>query len=70
MTDYGYPGFEDHLRQHIVLMQRTTEYRDRIRAGAIPDRADFRRFFETDVVHHFVVEDEGYAAFLNSIGVY
>lgn len=70
MTDYGYPGFEEHLRQHIALMQRTTEYRDRIRAGEIPDRADFRRFFEADLIHHFVVEDEGYASFLNSIGVY
>ncbi len=70
MSVYGYPGFEEHLRQHIALMQRTTEYRDRVNSGELPDRAAFKRFVEEDVMHHFVVEDAGYAAFLNSIGVY
>ncbi|HEU0282181.1 MAG TPA: bacteriohemerythrin, partial [Gallionella sp.] len=70
MALYNYPGTETHCKKHSDLFIQVAEYKKRMLGGDIPDKASFRHFFESWLVHHILDEDLKYGAFLNDRGVY
>ncbi|CAG0967292.1 partial Bacteriohemerythrin, partial [Rhodocyclaceae bacterium] len=67
---YGYPGAAAHARKHAELMRQVAEFRERVLAGDVPEKAVFRQFFENWLIRHIMDEDRQYGAFLNAKGVY
>ena len=70
MALYDYPGAEVHRRKHATLTLQVAEYRERVLAGDVPDKASFLHFFDTWMMRHILDEDRKYGAFLNEKGVY
>jgi hemerythrin len=70
MLLYDYPGSAGHVKKHEMLTLQVAEYRGRVLAGDVPDKASFLHFFETWMIRHILDEDRKYGAFLNEKGVY
>lgn len=70
MTLYRYPGAGAHHAKHQDLVRQVTDYGKQVRAGSVPEQADFMKFFESWLAQHIVEEDRAYGEFLNSKGVY
>ena len=70
MALYDYPGTGIHCKKHSDLFIQVAEYRERVLAGDIPDKASFLHFFESWLVRHILDEDRKYGVFLNDKGVY
>lgn len=70
MALYNYPDANTHCKKHGDLYIQIAEYRARVLAGDVPDKASFLHFFESWLMRHILDEDRKYGAFLNGKGVY
>lgn len=70
MALYAYPETAAHAKKHGELVEKVIAYRERALAGDIPDKSDFRDFFEAWLSGHIREEDRKFGEFLNAKGVY
>lgn len=70
MSLYGFPESESHAKSHREHERMAEEYFENIRNGKIPGKIEFQQFMNDWLLHHILVEDRKYSAFLNARGVY
>jgi len=70
METHGYPGLTDHRSAHRQLVQRVTEFQEKLRQGQATFSSDLFNFLKSWLLHHIKEEDMAYAPYLNGKGVW
>jgi hemerythrin len=67
---YAYPSIKEHQERHAELGNLVNAMHKRILEGGRPGEDEFKRLFESWIIHHVLGEDKAYGAYLNSKGIY
>lgn len=69
MSEYGYPGTEEHQKEHVRLAGKVADiYRDYFR-GNLPLSAEVMDFLNSWLAEHIAGSDRKYAAFFRRQGL-
>jgi hemerythrin len=70
MEMYGYPAFKDHKEKHQGLVSQVMYFQGEVNRGSDLTKMDFHSFFVNWLIKHILSEDQKYADFLHSKGIY
>lgn len=70
MKQHGYPGWENHRKQHKFMLRELTEIRDKYKKGDFDINKSFLDFFKKWIIVDILTEDRKYGDFLNKRGLY
>lgn len=68
MTEYQYPGLEEHQRIHQELIDAVQELKRRVTSGTEELSREFLKFLRNWILEHILNVDKKYGAFLESRG--
>ena len=69
MTDYGYPGYSDHKRQHEGFVIKVLEQVSLFEEGKKLVPNQFVRFLREWLLEHIAISDHAYCEFFRAKGV-
>ncbi|HIJ37841.1 MAG TPA: bacteriohemerythrin, partial [Rhodospirillaceae bacterium] len=70
MRLHDYPQFAAHAQAHKLLMAQVREQETLMRTGNAPSAAELLEFLRGWIIHHVLIDDRKYAAYLNEKGVF
>ncbi len=69
MSELGYPGFEEHKRQHEAMIQKVEQFLEAYRKDPAGTIEEMVQFLKQWLLNHIAGTDQQYSAFLRSKGV-
>ncbi len=69
MARHGYPGLEEHKREHAALVRQVGEYAARLEQGSVSVSSELFNFLKGWLINHIQSVDKQYGPFLNQKGV-
>lgn len=69
MLQYGYPDYEHHKREHVILVGQVADIATQIKAGKVFQPINVMQFLVNWLTNHLKGEDKQYSAFFKSKGV-
>lgn len=70
MAKYAYPGMNEHRKQHHELLKKLEDFYERYKKGEAELTIDLFMFLKDWLLKHIGKEDNDYAGFFNSQGVF
>jgi len=70
MEAHGYPGLADQQSAHRQLVQRVSEFQQKLRQGQETFSSDLFNFLKSWLLQHIKEEDKAYGPFLNQKGIW
>ena len=67
--EYGYPGYEQHKKEHDVMRKQVDELKDNFNKGDIMITLKVLNFFKDWLKKHISISDKKYSPFLTDKGV-
>lgn len=68
LAEHGYPGLEQHRRQHRQFLDQIASFRGQLLEGGSGLGHSMSQFLGSWLVNHIMVSDKAYAAFLRGSG--
>ncbi len=69
MAEHGYPGLENHRREHDVMKQRIGEFREKFDSDSVETSREVLRYLQDWLINHINVTDKAYQEFFNARSV-
>jgi methyl-accepting chemotaxis protein len=70
MKAHGYPGLAEHQAAHRQLVERVSDFQQKLRQGQTSFSSDLFNFLKSWLLHHIKEVDMDYAPYLNQKGVW
>lgn len=69
MNTNGYPGFQDHKKEHAEFVNKVTEFQKNFNNGSSSVSIDIMNFLRNWILNHILVEDKKYVPFFQEKGI-
>lgn len=69
MSTNGYPGFQDHKKEHAEFVNKVTEFQKNFNNGSSSVSIDIMNFLRNWILNHILVEDKKYVPFFQEKGI-
>lgn len=69
MKKHGYPRFDEHIRQHRALVDKVTDFHNRLQDGKASFSLELMSFLKDWLMNHIKITDMAYREFFAGAGV-
>ena len=69
MKKHGYPKYDEHIGQHLSLVDRVTDFHSRLQKGKVSFSLELMSFLKDWLMNHIKVTDMAYRDFFAGKGV-